>query len=64
MVDGVLASCHASVDHDLAHFTMTPVQWIPEVMEWVFGEETGFPVFVSIIRELGMLMLPYGQYFS
>ena len=64
MVDGVLASCHASVDHDLAHFTMTPVQWIPEVVEWIFGEETGFPVFVSVIRKLGKLMLPYGQYFS
>ena len=25
VVDGVLASCYASFDHDLAHFVMTPM---------------------------------------
>ena len=64
VVDGVLASCYADSDHDLAHFAMTPMQWIPQVMEWLFGEETGFAVFVSVTREFGILMLPYGQYFS
>ena len=26
VVDGVLASCYASFDHDLAHITMAPIQ--------------------------------------
>ena len=29
IVDGVLASCYASFDHDLAHIAMAPMQWIP-----------------------------------
>ena len=64
VVDGVLASCYADFDHELAHFTMTPMQRFPDVMVWIFGEDTGFPVFVSTIRELGMLMLPFRQYFT
>ena len=64
VVDGILASCYADSDHDFAHFAMTPVQWIPEVMDWIFGEDTGFAVYVSIAKELGILMLPYGEYFS
>ena len=31
MVDGVLASCYASFDHDLAHFGMRPLQWFSEI---------------------------------
>ena len=27
-------------------------------MEWILGNDTGFPVYVSIAREIGMLMLP------
>ena len=64
VVDGVLASCYADFDHDLAHFTMTPVQWFPEAISWIFGDDTGFPLFVNMARELGMMMLPHGQYFS
>ena len=26
VVDGVLASCHASADHDVAHLIMVPMQ--------------------------------------
>ena len=64
VVDRVLASCYADFDHDLAHFTMKPIQLFPHIMECIFGENTGFPLFVSMARELGMMMLPYGQYFS
>ena len=64
MIDGVLASSYADVDHDLAHFTMMHIQWFPDIMEWIFGEGTGFPVFLSMSRELAMLMLPEGQFFS
>ena len=36
MVDGILASCYASFDHDLAHIAMTPIQWFPEIIEGIF----------------------------
>ena len=35
MVDGVLASCYASVNHDLGHIVMTPIRWFPEMVQWV-----------------------------
>ena len=63
IVDGVLASNYADVDHNLVHLAMKPMQWFPEIMEWIFGEGTGFPVFVSMTRELAMMMLPFGQVF-
>ena len=64
MVDGVLASCYADFNHDLVHFTIIPMQKFSEVMEWIFGNEFGFPLYVATARELGQLMLPYGQYWS
>ena len=36
VVDGVLASCYASFDHDWAHLLTTPVRWFP----WLFEDET------------------------
>ena len=33
IVDGVLASCYAGFDHDLAHFLMSPMQPLSEVLE-------------------------------
>ena len=53
MVDGILASCYADIYHDVAHLTMTPMERFSEVMEHIFGDDTGFPVFVSTARELG-----------
>ena len=52
VVDGVLASCYANSDHNLAHLAMTPMQWIPEGMEWIFGKDTGFAVYVNIARRV------------
>ena len=64
VVDGVLASCYAQSDHDLAHIAMTPAQLFPEIMEWIFGRDAGFSVFTSMMRELGNVMLPLEQYYS
>ena len=61
MVDGVLASCFADFHHDLAHFTMIPMQKLSPVMEWIFGNDAGFPVYVSTARHLSMLFLPTGH---
>ena len=58
MVDGVLASCYAGSHHDLAHLTMIPMQGFSEVIYWLFGDDTGFPIFVSTVKELGMFLLP------
>ena len=62
LVDGVLASCYPSTDHDMAHFGMTPVRWFPKIIDWIFGEDTGFQVFVDTAEEIGRLILPYGQF--
>ena len=41
VVDGVLASCYASSDHHAAHIGMTPIRWFPEIMNWIFGVDSG-----------------------
>ena len=57
MVDGVLASCYASFpDHDMAHFTMAPMRWFPELMHWIFGEDNDSPVYVKIKEYIGRSM--------
>ena len=56
MADGVLASCYASSDHDLAHIGMAPMQWYPEIIEWIVGENNGY---VAIAKKLGQWMLPF-----
>ena len=62
VVDKVLASCHAGyagyTDHDVAHLSMMPMQIFSKQMEWIFGDDHGFPVFVKTARDLGMLMVP------
>ena len=64
MVDGVLASCYADFHHDLAHLTVAPMQKFPALMGWLFGEDIGYPVYVSTLRKLGMMMLLDEQFRS
>ena len=64
MVNGVFTSCYADFDHDLVHFVMTPMQRFSEMLEWIFGSDVGFPVYVNIAREMGILMLPNGIFFG
>ena len=59
MVDGVLASCYASFNHDLAHLMMIPMQWYPEIIEWIVGANDGHPAYVGIAKEFGRWMLPF-----
>ena len=40
---------------------MTPVQWFPETIHWMFGEHNGFPAYVKIAEELGKWILPEKQ---
>ena len=37
VVDGVVASCYGSYNHDLAHIAMTPMRWFPAVLELILG---------------------------
>lgn len=64
MVDNMLASCYADIHHDLAHPGMTPMQRFSDVMEWIFGNEAGFPVYVNTASQLGTLLVPVSQYWS
>ena len=53
VVDGVLASCYASFDHDVANIAMTPMQWYPEILELIFGVKNGSPGYVDLAKKLG-----------
>ena len=60
MVDGVLASCYPSLDHDLLHVAMTPLQWFPKVTKWIFGEDHGLHAYVKILANLAHWLAPHG----
>ena len=60
LVDGVLASCYASLDHDLFHALMTPLQWFPEVTKWTFGEYNGLHAYVKILADVARWLAPHG----
>ena len=60
IVDGVLASCYASFDHDLAHLFMTPMQWFPGTLGWIFGEGIYEPGYVTYAQIVGRVLAPYG----
>ena len=61
VVDGVLASCYAYCDHDMAHFGMTPIRWFPTFTQWIFGENNSSPEFVYIVEYFYRWVTPYGQ---
>ena len=52
IVDGVLTSCYADIiDHDVAHFTMTPIQRFTELMNWIFGMTMDF-LFLPVLQDI------------
>ena len=59
MVNGMLASCYAFSDHDLAHLMLAPIQWYPDIMGWIFGIEKESPGYISTLTDLGGLLLPF-----
>ena len=59
----MLASCYTSVDHDLAHIAMTPMQWFPKIAKAIFGEDDGY-AFVRVTKELYKSVMPNGQIFQ
>ena len=61
IVDGVLTSCYAECDHDLAHLTMMPLQRFADALDWIFGNDNGFSSYANIAREWGIVLLPDGH---
>ena len=54
IVDGVLASCYATVQHDVGQIVMTPLRWFPRMTEWILGDTTNY---VDMAEELGRMFL-------
>ena len=61
VVDGVLASCYASFDHDLAHFEMMPLQWFSQTMPLSFADDD-LSTYMMMIKKLGRFILPPGHF--
>ena len=64
IVDGMLASCYASFDNDLAHKIMSPIRWLSWVGQWIFGEDEGLSVYAKIGMKFGDWALPYSQHMT
>ena len=60
VVERILASCYASCHHDLVHIVGAPIQWFPEVIKWIFGDDNGSMAYVDVGLQLGNWLLPYG----
>ena len=61
MVDGVLASCYAYSDHDLAHIGTTAIRFFPKLIEWMFGKEDEVQAYLLVANDFAKLaFLPYG----
>ena len=43
---------------------MTPMQWYPEIIEWIVGENYGYQTYVDIIKKFGRQVLPFGMLFD
>ena len=61
IIDGVLASCYASFDHNLTQLGMVPIQMFPEITDWIFGRDNAGPSYVNIVQELSNLMFLFEQ---
>ena len=61
VVDGILASCYASTDHDLGHFGMKPIHWFPKIVDMIFGDDKGSSAYANIIANGGKYLLPNGN---
>ena len=56
VVDGVLASCYPTIDHDLAHLSMAPLRWFPQMTNLMFGQDGVWPSYVKIVEKLGGIL--------
>ena len=61
LVDGVLASCYAFPDHDVAHIGITPIRWFPQITRLIFGMEDGIHGYVNVLEHFGDLFFSRQQ---
>ena len=61
VVDGVLASCYASIGHDIGHIGVMPLRWFPNITQLLFG---GSEFYVEFASTLGKGLLPFGQLYK
>ena len=57
VVDDVLASCYADIDHDMSHFGMTTIRWFPKMIQWIFGEDNGIQSYTNLAKCIANWML-------
>ena len=55
VVDGVLASCYAVYDHDMAHFAVSPITWVPGLMERIFNINNESPGYAKLVHDVSAL---------
>ena len=55
VVDGVLASCYANHDHDMSHFAVAPISWIPRLIETVFNVHNESPGYTGLVDDISAL---------
>ena len=61
VVNDVLASCYASVDHDLAHIGVTPIRRFPMMIELVFGKDNGLSIYASSTEDMSKWLFLAGN---
>ena len=61
VIEGVVSSCYALYNYDVAHIALTPIRLLPRFTEWVFGNDMGGQTFVEIAKYLGNFALPLLQ---
>ena len=59
IIDDVLASCYASVHHDLAHIGMIPIRRVPDVTDWILGHDEKSSAYITIFQEWMEWLLLY-----
>ena len=60
VVDRVLASCYASCHYDLVQIVAGPIQWFPEVIKWIFGDDNGSLAFINVALHFANWLVPDG----
>ena len=61
LIDGILASCYAYSNQDIAHIGTTPLRWFPEIAQLLFGKEDELHGFTTFVDHIAKLMFPSGQ---
>ena len=52
IVNGLAVSCYAYFDHELANIGMTPMQWYPEIVDWIFGRDKESPGYINLVSNV------------